>query len=220
VHAAADALKARSAAIILRVAAKVYDPERRAASRSFGLGLPVLGICYGEQLMAHQLGGKVETATSTNTARQGHGRRNIGVLACFARGEELAVWMSHGDRLTGFPRASARSRAALTRPLRIANPERKLWHQFHRGRNTPRGVELRVLFDVAGYRRADPGSFVDEAVAAISARAQRAGDCGLSGGVDSSVAAVLVTARWGIGSPVSSWTTGCSVRVSSKASCT
>jgi GMP synthase (glutamine-hydrolysing) len=120
-------------------------------------------------------------------------------LACFTKGEEIAVWMSHGDHLTQVPAGFRSIASSPNAPFAaIANPERKIYGiQFHpEVAHTPRGNELlrAFLFDVAGLSPSwTPGSFVDEAVAAISARV--APDerviCGLSGGVDSSVAAVL-----------------------------
>src|SRR6188472_3672452 len=151
----------------------------------YGLGLPVLGICYGEQLMAHQLGGKVEPSSKRE---YGPARvrvlESVGILAPFKVGEELNVWMSHGDRLTALPENFRRIAATDNAELAaIADPARRLFAiQFHpEVVHTPRGVEL---------LRA---SFVDEAVAAVSAKvgANERVICGLSGGVDSSVAAVL-----------------------------
>ncbi len=179
----------------------VYDP---AAPKSdpgiFTLGVPVLGICYGEQLMALQLGGRVE-ASSEREYGPAHVSvgENIGILGCFSQGEEISVWMSHGDRLTALPpgfRAIAESPNA---PLcAIADPARKLYGvQFHpEVAHTPRGSELlrAFLFEVAGLAPSwTPGSFVDEAVSDIAARVgpNERVICGLSGGVDSSVAAVL-----------------------------
>jgi GMP synthase (glutamine-hydrolysing) len=166
----------------------------------FDLGLPVLGICYGEQLMAHQLGGKVE---SSNEREYGPAElevgESVGIFSGFEPGEKLNVWMSHGDRLTVLPpgfRAIGKSGNA---PLAaIADPARKLYGiQFHpEVAHTPRGMELlkAFLFDVAGMSPSwTPGSFVDEAVAKIKEAVPENARviCGLSGGVDSSVAAVL-----------------------------
>jgi GMP synthase (glutamine-hydrolysing) len=160
----------------------------------------VLGICYGEQLMAQQLGGRVESSSEREygPAKVSVGE-SVGIFAPFTRGEELGVWMSHGDRLTALPpgfRAIGSSRNA---PLAaIANTERRLFGiQFHpEVAHTPRGAEIlrAFLFDVAGLEPTwTPGSFITEAVDAV---ASKVGDgerviCGLSGGVDSSVAAVL-----------------------------
>jgi GMP synthase (glutamine-hydrolysing) len=107
--------------------------------------------------------------------------------------------MSHGDQLTELPRGFRRIGGSSSAPLAaIADPDRRLYGiQFHpEVAHTPRGAELlrAFLFEVAGLEPSwTPGSFVDEAVAAVAARVgpnERA-ICGLSGGVDSSVAAVL-----------------------------
>jgi len=166
----------------------------------FELGVPVLGICYGEQLMAHQLGGKVEPS---NEREYGPAKLNVteaaGIFAPFTPGEELGVWMSHGDRLTALPPGFRVIGASKNAPMAaIANLERRLFGiQFHpEVAHTPRGSEMlrAFLFDVAGLEPSwTPGSFVNEAVAAIADKVgpdQRV-ICGLSGGVDSSVAAVL-----------------------------
>ena len=179
----------------------VYDTDSPKSDPAiFTLGLPVLGICYGEQLMAHQLGGKVEPSQKREygPARVRVGEP-VGILAPFAKGEELGVWMSHGDRLTALPQGF-RAIAATDNAeyAAIAAPERRLYAiQFHpEVVHTPRGIELlkAFLFDVAGLAPSwTPGSFVDEAVSAVATKV--APDerviCGLSGGVDSSVAAVL-----------------------------
>ena len=166
----------------------------------FDLGVPVLGICYGEQLMAHQLGGKVEASSHRE-----YGpaklvvKEPVGLFAPFAAGDELAVWMSHGDRLTALPagfRALGESPGA---PLcAIGDPTRRLFGiQFHpEVAHTPRGAEMlrAFLFDIAGLEPDwTPGSFVDEAIASVVAKVgpDERVICGLSGGVDSSVAAVL-----------------------------
>ncbi len=166
----------------------------------FALGLPVLGICYGQQLMALQLGGKVEASSHREygPAKLEVGKPS-GILAPFAEGEELSVWMSHGDRLSELPPGFSVIGKSRSAPLAaIADPERKLYGiQFHpEVAHTPRGAELlrAFLFDVAGLSPSwTPGSFVDEAIESIKQRV--APDerviCGLSGGVDSSVAAVL-----------------------------
>src|SRR5689334_6388535 len=94
----------------------------------YGLGLPVLGICYGEQLMAQQLGGKVESSSKREYgAARVRVMESVGILAPFKAGEELNVWMSHGDRLTALPtnfrRIAATDNAELAA---IADPERRL----------------------------------------------------------------------------------------------
>jgi GMP synthase (glutamine-hydrolysing) len=170
------------------------DPEL------FDLGLPVLGICYGEQLMALQLGGRVEPSTEREygPAKLTIGE-NCGILSAFKNGEETGVWMSHGDKLTQIPPGFRPIATSENAPLAaIANPERKLYGiQFHpEVAHTQRGLDIlrAFLFEVSGLEPSwTPGSFVDEAIAKI---AESVGPderviCGLSGGVDSSVAAVL-----------------------------
>jgi len=164
------------------------------------LGLPTLGICYGQQLMAHQLGGKVEKGEHHE-----YGRASLtigestGILSAFQAGEDIQVWMSHGDRLTALPEGFRKIASSPNAPFcGIANPEKRLYGiQFHpEVAHTPRGAELlrAFLFDVAQLKPDwTPGSFVDETIEKI--RAQVGPDekviCGLSGGVDSSVAAIL-----------------------------
>jgi GMP synthase (glutamine-hydrolysing) len=166
----------------------------------FELGLPVLGICYGEQLMALQLGGKVEPS---DHREYGPAKLRVtepaGLLSPFSKGEEIGVWMSHGDRLTGLPPGFRSIGESSNAPLAaIADPERKLYGiQFHpEVAHTPRGAEIlrAFLFEVAGLAPTwTPGSFVEEAVTAVRDKvgANERAICGLSGGVDSSVAAVL-----------------------------
>jgi GMP synthase (glutamine-hydrolysing) len=166
----------------------------------FQLGLPVLGICYGEQLMAHQLGGKVEPS---NEREYGPAElevgESVGILGGFKPGEKIGVWMSHGDKLTSLPPGFRPIGKSGNAPLAaIADPERKLYGiQFHpEVAHTPRGLEIlkSFLFDVAGLSPSwTPGSFVDEAIAKIKETVPDDARviCGLSGGVDSSVAAVL-----------------------------
>ncbi len=166
----------------------------------FDLGLPVLGICYGEQLMAQQLGGKVEPSSEREygPAELEVGEA-VGIFGGFKPGEKLNVWMSHGDRLTSLPEGFRPIGKSGNAPLAaIANPERKLYGiQFHpEVAHTPRGLEVlkSFLFDVAGMSPSwTPGSFVDEAIAKIKEAVPDNARviCGLSGGVDSSVAAVL-----------------------------
>ncbi|MES1176942.1 MAG: glutamine-hydrolyzing GMP synthase [Myxococcales bacterium] len=166
----------------------------------FDLGLPVLGICYGEQLMALQLGGKVEPSTERE---YGPAKltinENCGILSAFKNGEETGVWMSHGDKLTQIPSGFRPIATSANAPLAaIANPERKLYGiQFHpEVAHTQRGLDIlrAFLFEVSGLEPSwTPGSFVEEAITKI---AESVGPderviCGLSGGVDSSVAAVL-----------------------------
>jgi len=166
----------------------------------FSLGIPVLGICYGEQLMAHQLGGKVEPSSKREYGpAEVTVSESAGIFSPFKKGESLGVWMSHGDRLTALPKGfRCIGSSAHAEYAAIADPERRFYAiQFHpEVVHTPRGIELirAFLFEVAGLSPSwTPGSFVDEAVSAITAKVAPSERviCGLSGGVDSSVAAVL-----------------------------
>ena len=177
----------------------VYDEGApHAADWVFESGLPVLGICYGMQLLAEQLGGKV-----------GPGReREFGPATISASGSapllaglpaDLDVWMSHGDRIEDLPPGFASLAVSENSPVAVmADVERGYYGlQFHpEVVHTPRGGELlgNYVREVCGVE-ADwtPGNFVEETVEAIRAQV---GDgrviCGLSGGVDSAVAATLV----------------------------
>jgi GMP synthase (glutamine-hydrolysing) len=163
-------------------------------------GLPTLGICYGLQLLAHVGGGKVEHAPERE-----YGPATIRVLeqvGLFARvpvGTELLTWMSHGDRLVGLPAGMRALAENDSTPLAaVGDPERKLYGvQFHpEVHHTPRGGELLegFLFDVAGLEPTwTPKHIADEAIRAVRERVGPTEHAilGLSGGVDSSVAAVL-----------------------------
>ena len=181
--------------------ASVYGPGAPSLDpRVFELGLPVLGICYGLQLIAHLLGGKVEPAAQRE---YGHARvvveKNEGILHRFAKREALDVWMSHGDRIAALPPGFQTIGVSGNTPFcAVGNGERRIYGvQFHpEVVHTPRGAEVMAafLFDVAGLQPTwTAGAFTEEAIALV--RAKVAGDdhviCGLSGGVDSSVAAIL-----------------------------
>ena len=163
--------------------------------------MPVLGICYGEQVMAAELGGAVEGGH----ARE-FGRAEIEILAdsklfegVWERGRRYPVWMSHGDRVTALPAGFRVIAASENAPAAaIADEARRLYGvQFHlEVVHTPDGAKILSNFvhKVAGLK-ADwtMAAFRQEAIAAIRAKV---GDgrviCGLSGGVDSAVAAVLI----------------------------
>ncbi len=168
--------------------------------RVFDLGVPVLGICYGLQLIAHLLGGKVE---QSEAREYGAARLKVdraeGILHRFAAHESFDVWMSHGDKIVAMPPGFETIGTTENTPFCVvANAERRIYGlQFHpEVVHTPRGSDIfaAFLFDVAHLTPSwTPGSFTEEAIAAVRARVgptDRA-ICGLSGGVDSSVAAVL-----------------------------
>jgi GMP synthase (glutamine-hydrolysing) len=182
--------------------ASVFEEGAPTVDRGvFELGVPVLGICYGMQLTSHLLGGKVVAA---NEREYGPAHVRVdkpeGLLASFAAGDDVHVWMSHGDRVEKLPEGFEVLAHSKNSPYAaVAHLQRRIFGvQFHpEVVHTPRGDEMlrAFLFDVAGVR-ADwtPGSFVEQSVAAIRAQVgEGKAVCGLSGGVDSSVAAVLVS---------------------------
>ena len=167
----------------------------------FALGVPVLGICYGQQVMMHLLGGRVE---------RGHGTAEFGrayvtptearlplLEGWFAEGREQ-VWMSHGDHVSEIAPGFSVYGTSPNAPFAItADPARRFYAvQFHpEVHHTPRGARLYENFVRAAGFKGDwtMGAYREEAIAKIRSQV---GDqkviCGLSGGVDSSVAAVLI----------------------------
>lgn len=178
-----------------------WDDSPRAPDAVFEMGIPVLGICYGQQVMMEQLGGRVESGTSREFGRAFIERvKDDPILSGLDfGGEGEQVWMSHGDHVAemapGFEVLAASSGAPYAV---IGDPARKFYGtQFHpevvhtlKGaemlRNFTHGIaRLKGDWTMAAYR--------GEAIEKIRAQV---GDarviCGLSGGVDSSVAAVLI----------------------------
>jgi len=168
--------------------------------RVFELGVPILGICYGLQLIAHVLGGRVEPATARE---YGQARvvveKNEGILHRFAKREALDVWMSHGDRIGALPPGFQTIGISGNTPFcAVGNAEKRIYGvQFHpEVVHTPRGSDILAafLFDVSGLSPTwTAGAFTEEAIAIVRKRVAQDEHviCGLSGGVDSSVAAVL-----------------------------
>jgi GMP synthase (glutamine-hydrolysing) len=181
----------------------VFEPGAPTVDRGvFELGVPVLGICYGMQLFCHLLGGGVEKAPERE---YGPARalvvKGAGILEGFSPGDHFDVWASHGDRVTALPPGFETIASTPSAPFAAAASfaRRIFGVQFHpEVVHTPRGVEIlrAFLFDV-GRLSPDwtPGSFVEETVAKVShlVGPEARAICGLSGGVDSSVAAVLVS---------------------------
>jgi GMP synthase (glutamine-hydrolysing) len=177
----------------------VYDKDAPLADKSvFSLGVPVLGICYGLQFMVYALGGKVHSASKRE---YGHAKVEIQHAdSALFRGlpKVLAVWMSHGDEAQELPpgfRLTAKSPNAVAA---IENPERKMWAvQFHpEVHHTPLGTDILRNFalNICGAKPTWTAQhFIDATVAQVKAQVgQGRAICALSGGVDSSVAAVLV----------------------------
>mgnify|MGYP000132528157 CR=1 FL=1 len=164
----------------------------------YGTGVPVLGICYGAQLVAMQLGGEV-----ARTDQGEYGRTGLEVTGSSPLFEDLPkqqnVWMSHGDSIVAAPpgfKVTAQTGAVPVAALE--DPERAVYGvQFHpEVAHTERGQEVlkHFLYDVCGCAPTwTMASIIEQSVEAIRAQV---GDeqviCGLSGGVDSAVAAALV----------------------------
>ena len=164
-------------------------------------GVPILGICYGEQAMAHQLGGKVEAGHHGEFGRAEVQITEHCVLfdGVWAVGEKYPVWMSHGDRVTELPPGFRTVATSPNEPIAIiADDARKFYAtQFHlEVMHTPHGAALLRNFvrKVAGCAGDwTIRTFKDEAIEKIRAQVgQSKVICGLSGGVDSAVAAVLL----------------------------
>ncbi|QDR79595.1 GMP synthase [Sporomusa termitida] len=174
------------------------DDAPKCDSQVFEINLPVLGICYGMQLTAHTLGGKVAHAT---TREYGNTRlyvdKNEGIFA--AIDPETQVWMSHGDYITEPPAGfSVTAHTGSTPVAAMENRSRGIYGvQFHpEVVHTPEGMRMlkNFLFNICHCTgNWNMGSFVDQAIARIRAQVgNKRVLCALSGGVDSSVAAVLV----------------------------
>ena len=198
---AAFATMAPKAVILSGGPASVTEPgSPRAPQAIFTAGIPVLGICYGEQLMAVQLGGAVEAGYHAEYGRAEveAGEGSPLLEGVWARGRHQ-VWMSHGDRVTRLPEGFVSIGRSANAPVCVIADESRRFYglQFHpEVHHTPDGPALiaNFLFRIAGCRRDwTMTAFRAEAVAAIRAKV---GDgrvlCGLSGGVDSAVAAVLI----------------------------
>ncbi len=182
--------------------ASVLEGESpRAPDAVFETGLPVLGICYGQQTMCAQLGGKVEPSDHREFGRAFVDVKKPSALfeGVWEPGENHQVWMSHGDRVVELPDGFEVFASSDGAPFAVAGDEARRYFSFMfhpEVVHTPDGAKLLSNFvhKVCGC----PGdwtmaSFKEEAIARIR---EQVGDgkviCGLSGGVDSSVAAVLI----------------------------
>jgi GMP synthase (glutamine-hydrolysing) len=181
--------------------ASVYDADVPTAEPGLlTMGIPILGICYGMQLMAHLEGAPVI-----------HGKREYGraeltvkdpgaLFDGFEKAERTQVWCSHGDHVDAPPRGYEVIASTDTLPVAaFADAKRKLYGvQFHpEVAHTVRGDEVisNFLFGVCGCEPTwTAGTFIDDTVAAVRKQVGEQGRviCGLSGGVDSAVAAALV----------------------------
>src|SRR5947207_12603140 len=182
--------------------ASVLEQEAPLAPEQiYRAGVPVLGICYGEQAMAQQLSGKVEGGHHRE-----FGRAEVEIVddcalfeGVWRKGERYPVWMSHGDRVTKLPDGFCTVGKAANSPIAaIADDSRKFYAvQFHlEVMHTPHGAALLRNFvrNIAGCRGDwTMRAFKEEAIGKIKAQVGNGRVlCGLSGGVDSAVAAVLI----------------------------
>lgn len=197
---AAELARRRPAGIVLSGGpASVYEEGAPEVDPGlFELGVPVLGICYGHQLMARTLGGEV-----TATGRREYGGATLRVLEPGVLLRDLApeepVWMSHGDAVTVAPQGfRVTARTDVTPIAAMEDPERGLYAvQFHpEVAHTPKGTAImkRFLYDACGLLPEwTPANVIERSVAAIRAQVgEEKVLCALSGGVDSAVAALLV----------------------------
>jgi GMP synthase (glutamine-hydrolysing) len=179
--------------------ASVYDPGApQAPSYVFESGLPVLGICYGMNLLAHQLGGEVAAA---DHREYGHAviHRSVEAGPLFEGLDPATpVWMSHGDQVTALPPGFRTLASSDSSPIAaFGNDEGIIGIQFHpEVVHTPQGKTVldNFLKRICGCKGDwTPGNFIESAVRSVR---ERVGEgrviCALSGGVDSAVTAALI----------------------------
>ena len=199
ITAAEVSAKAPGAIILSGGPASVYEPGSPSIDTAiYDLGIPILGICYGAQLLARDLGGTVEV-----TGRGEYGRTMLAVSAAdhllTSWPDEVTVWMSHGDAITAGPTGSVALASTPEAPVAaFSDEDRRIFGvQFHpEVAHTDRGQELisTFLHELAGLAPTWTNvSIIEQEVAKVQAQV---GDakvlCALSGGVDSAVAAALM----------------------------
>ena len=178
------------------------DDPPRASEAVFELGVPVLGICYGMQTMAAQLGGSVEASTHREFGYAEITPGDSGLFGGLTDSKDAAllkVWMSHGDRVESLPDGFAVTAQSANSPLAaMEDAERRFYGvQFHpEVTHTLQGQAMieRFVHDICGLKGDwTPHNIVEDAIAAVR---EKVGDgkvlLGLSGGVDSSVVAALL----------------------------
>ena len=176
----------------------VYDKDAPNADRRvFELGVPVLGICYGLQLMVHVLGGKVRAA---DKREYGHAYVEIKNGSSLFDGlpRELNVWMSHGDEAVELPAGFHQTASSPNAVAAIENSQRRMWAvQFHpEVHHTQHGTDILRNFalEICGAKPTwTPQHFIDATISHVRETVGKGrAICALSGGVDSAVAATLV----------------------------
>jgi GMP synthase (glutamine-hydrolysing) len=198
-----DAMAARNpkGVILSGGPSSVTDEDAPRVSKDFydRINVPILGICYGMQLVGLDLGGRLEPA-----ARREYGHAKLKVLSGMTRlfdklPFQLDVWMSHGDHVTELPAGFHKTATTGDVITAFENDERGIYCvQFHpEVSHTPLGKEVlrNFLFGVCGCRGDwTPASFIKDEIEKIRALVGESDNvvCGLSGGVDSTVAATLV----------------------------
>ena len=180
----------------------VFDPGAPTADpKLLDLGVPVLGICYGMQLIAHLSGATVRPSSEREYGRAEIAvREGTGLFAGFEPQGSMTVWASHSDRLDSPPPGFRVTASSVNAPIAAMQHEAKpifgvLFHP--EVAHTPRGGEIihNFLFEICGCTPDwTPGHYIEQEVKKIRELVgpTRRAICGLSGGVDSTVAAVLV----------------------------
>jgi GMP synthase (glutamine-hydrolysing) len=199
---AGEALARKPRAIILSggPASAMEEGAPRAPQAVFEAGVPVLGICYGEMTMSAQLGGKVEAGHNREFGRADiHVKTASPLLDGLAETGSEPVWMSHGDKITAIPPGFSAIATSESSPYAVIADEKRKFYgvQFHpEVAHTPRGATLLSNFvrTIAGI---EPEWNMHAFRAAMVEKIRKQVGkgrviCGLSGGVDSSVAAVLI----------------------------
>ena len=185
------------------------DGSPRAPKAIFDAGLPILAICYGQQATAVQLGGVVEGGHAAEFGRADIEIKEPSALfdGLWEKGQRYPVWMSHGDRVTKLPEGFTVKATSENAPFAIASDEKRRIYttMFHpEVVHTPDGGKLLANFvhKIAGLKSDwSMGAYRAEMIAKIRAQVGKGRViCGLSGGVDSSVAAAML-AREGYAAP-------------------
>ena len=179
--------------------ASVYEPDAPLAPDwVYESGLPVLGICYGMQAMAHQLGGKVAPSSHREYGHAVMDRSSDSEPLFKGLPQSMPVWMSHGDQITETPSGfKSLARSENSPVVVMGNGAGMLGLQFHpEVVHTPQGKTIieNFLYEICGCDALwTPGNFVSDSVDRVR---KQVGDgkviCALSGGVDSAVAAALI----------------------------